>query len=95
MKVIQVKFKLKGYKIEEPDMYLYAELSNMTNVDGKYCWYMSSDKYCTSAVNNVESVLENYGLRLTPKCFTPLSCGYRPEMNVTGELKAYGVQWYQ
>ena len=58
MKVIQAKFKLKGYKIEEPDMYVGAELSNMTNVDGKYCWAMSSDKYCTSAVTNVESVLE-------------------------------------
>ena len=72
-------------------MYLGAQLSKMTNVDGKYCWAMSSDKYCTSAVTNVESVLEKYGLRLQPKCFTPLRCDYCPEMNVTGDLKAYGV----
>ena len=35
MKGIQDKFKLKGYKIEEPEMYLGEELSNMTNVDGQ------------------------------------------------------------
>ena len=49
---------------------------------------MSSDKYCTAAVTNVEYVLVNRGLRLPPKCVTPLSCGYRPEMDVTGDLKA-------
>ena len=84
MKGIQAKFKMKGGNMEEPDMYLGAELSKMTNVDGKECWDISSDKYCTSAVTNVESVLENCGLRLLPKCVTPTSCGYRPEMDVTG-----------
>ena len=59
----------------------------MTNVNGTECWDMSSNKYCTAAVTNVEYVFKNCGLRLTPKCVTPLSCGYRPEMDVTGELK--------
>ena len=76
-------------------MYLGAELSKMTNVDGKECWDISSDKYCTSAVTNVESVLENCGLRLPPKCVTPISCGYCLEMDLTGELEAYGVKCYQ
>ena len=44
MKGIQAKFKLKGYKIEEPDMYLGADFSKMTNVNGQECWDMSSDK---------------------------------------------------
>ena len=57
IKGIQAKFKLKEYKIEEPDMYLGTDLPNMTNVDGKECWFMSSDNYCTSAVTNAESVL--------------------------------------
>ena len=35
MKGIHAKFKLKGYKIEEPDIYLCAELSKMTNFDGQ------------------------------------------------------------
>ena len=37
MKVIQYKFKLKWDKIEEPDMYLEADFSDITNVDGQEC----------------------------------------------------------
>ena len=44
MKVIQAKFKLKRHKLQEPDIYLGAELSKITNVDDQYCWAMSSDK---------------------------------------------------
>ena len=53
MKGIQAKFKLKGYKIQEPDMQLVAYLSNINNSDGRECWAMSSDKYGTTAVKNV------------------------------------------
>ena len=95
MEVIQAKFKLKGEKIEEPDMYLGAQFSKMTIVNGQECWAMSSENNCTAAVTNVESILENCGLRLPPECVTPLRCGYRPETDVTGDLKADGVQWYQ
>ena len=56
MKGITAKFKLKGDKIEEPDMYLGEELPKTKNVDGQDCWYISSDKYCTAAVTNVEYV---------------------------------------
>ena len=35
MKRIQAMFKLKGRNIEEPDMYLGADLSKMTNIDGQ------------------------------------------------------------
>ena len=95
MKGIQAKFKLKGYKIEEPDMQLGADLSNITNFDGQDCWDISFDNYCTAAVTNVESVLEKLGLRFPPKCVTPMSCGYCPEMDVTGDIKLNLVQWYQ
>ena len=95
MKGIQGKFKLKGDKIEEPDIYLGAKMSKMTNVNGIECWAFSSDQYCAAVVSNVESILEKKGLRLPSKCVTPLSCGYKPELDATGELKADGVQWYQ
>ena len=76
-------------------MYLGAQLLNMTNVDGQQCWDMSYDNYCTAAVTNVKSVLENNGFSFLPKCVTPLSCCYHSGMYVTGYLKAYGVQWCQ
>ena len=82
MKGIQARLKLKGGEIEEPDTYLGADFSNMTNIDGQECWDMYSDKYCMEEVTNMESVLGNRGLRLPPKCVTPLRFVYCPEMGV-------------
>ena len=70
-------------------------MSKMTNVDGIECWAFSLDQYSTTVVYNVESILKEKGLRLPSKCVTPLLCGYKPELNARGELKADGVQWYQ
>jgi hypothetical protein len=95
LKGIQSKFKLKDDKMEVPDTYLGADLSEMDNEDGDICWAMSSDKYCQALVKNVEDVLSKKGLRLPSKCFTPLKHGYKPELDCTGELKADGLQWYQ
>ena len=92
---IQKKFKLKDDKIEEPSVYLGASLTKMTNDNKDECWAMSSDPYCQAAVKNVETTLAKKSLRLPSKCLTPSSNGYRPEMDVTQELKADGVQYYQ
>ena len=74
--------------MEIPENYLGADLSQMNNADGDLCWAMSSDKYCQALVKNVEDTLSKKGLRLPSKCFTPLKCGYKPELDCTGELKA-------
>ena len=95
LKQIQSNFKFKDDKIEEPQTYLGGDLSKITNTDGIPCWSMSSDKYCTAMVKNIETVLKDKGLRLPSKCATPLSTGYKPELDSTGELKADGLQWYQ
>ena len=95
MKQIQAKFKLKDDKIEEPKNYLGAGLSKMTNQDGDECWAMSSEDYCNAAVANVEEILRKKGMRLPAKCNTPMSNGYRPELDVTAELRADDFTWYQ
>ena len=95
MRNIGQKFKFKDDKIETPTQYLGAGLSKMLNEDGKECWAMSSDDYCGALVKTVEGVLEKRDLRLLSKCRTPLSHGYRPELDATAELKQDGVQWYQ
>ena len=92
---IQLKFKLKGDKIESPDTYLGAQLSQFENEDGVRCWAMSSEKYCEAAVQNVDLSLSKNGLTLPSKCLTPLTSGYQPEMDTTAELKADGLQRYQ
>ena len=81
--------------MDEPDMYLGAELSKIDNVDGDECWSMSSDKYCVAFVANVEESLNKKGLKLPSKSITPLSHGYKPELDSTSELKADGLQKYQ
>ena len=53
------KFKLKGDAIIVPEIYLGGDLCTMINENSQQCWAMSSDKYCTSAVANVEEVLSN------------------------------------
>ena len=70
-------------------------MSTITNIDGTPCWGISSDKYVAAAVLNVEGVLAEQNLRLPSKCVTPLTSSYRPEIDITPELKASGVQWYQ
>lgn len=95
LKQIQKKFKLKDDKMDEPDVYLGADMSKMDNEDGDECWAMSSDKFCIAFVRNVEETLEKKGLRLPSKCITPLRQGYKPELDCTAELKADGLQRYQ
>ena len=95
MKVIQSKFKLKDDKMEKPDVYLGADQSTMDNEQRDEFWAMSSDKYCTVMVKNVEETLTKKVLRLPTKCNLPTKHGYRPEMDFTSELKADGLQLYQ
>lgn len=95
MSGIQSNFKLKDDKIVEPDMYLGAQLSKMVTAEGVECWTASSEKYCRASVENVQATLARHGKRLPSKCVTPLKSGYRPELDVSPELKADGVQHYQ
>ena len=67
MKGIQAKFKPKGDKIEEPDMYLCAQLLKMTNVNSKECGDMSSYNYCTVVVTNVEHVFGKAWFKVAAK----------------------------
>ena len=71
MKGIQAKFKLKGYKIEEPNIYVVSELSKMTNVYGQECWAMYSDNYCTPSVTNVEYVFVKACFKVSEKVCYP------------------------
>ena len=94
MKGIQHKFKLKDDKIAEPESYLGTGLSKMVTANGRECWSMSPQKYCKAAVLNVEQILNKEGKRLPTKCKMPLKIGYRPELDVSQELKADGLQYY-
>ena len=87
-------FKLKDNKIEEPVIYLGAQLGKM-KIEGIECWTMSAEKYVVASVKNVEESLIKKGLRLPTKCYTPLASDYRPELETSAELKSDGIQIYQ
>ena len=78
----------------EPENYLGTRLSKMVTASGQKCWYMSPEKYCKADVLNIEQKFNKEGKRLPTKCKTPLKSGYRPELDVSQELKADGVQYY-
>ena len=87
-------FKLKDDKIEEPEIYLGAQLEKMV-VDDVECWTMSAEKYVNASVKNVEESLAKRGLWLPTKVFKPLASDYRPELETSAELKSDGIQLYQ
>ena len=95
MKGIQQTFKLKGGKYGTPDSYLGAVVDTMMNASGTRCWTQSSDRYISALIQTVEDVLERKGNSLPNKCVTPFSSGYRPELNVSPELKVDGMQYFQ
>ena len=78
----------------EPENYLGTGLSKMATANVRECWSMSTEKYCKAAVLNVEQKLNKEGNRLQTKCKTPFKSGYRPELDVSQELKADGVKYY-
>ena len=72
-----------------------AQLSKMKDEVGNNFWTMSSSKYCKAAITNVEERLALVGKRLPTKCKTPMVTKYTPVMDVTAELKADGIQYFQ
>ena len=84
IKGIQIKFKLKDENIEDPDIYLGAQLSNMNNSWGEELWSISYNDYCSAMVNNVEETLRRKVLGSPSKYITPLSHVYFPEIYRSG-----------
>ena len=56
---------------------------------------MSSSKYFQAAITNVEEWLALVGEWLPTKCKTPMVTKYAPEIDVTADLKADGIQYFQ
>jgi hypothetical protein len=96
MDYLASRYTLKKGSVNEPYAYLGAEVKKWM-IEGadnptKVCWAMLSDLYVKRAVTEVERELEEIGERLSTKVSTPMSQGYRPEVDTTPEL--VGVfQW--
>ena len=62
---------------------------------GRQFWSVSSAKYFLATILNVEEKLNWEGKRFPSKCRTALKSSYAPDMDVTTELKAARIQYYQ
>ena len=57
-------------------------------------WAFGSSQYVQAAVKNVEEYLTRKGQKLVAKAPTPLSSGYRPEIDVSPELSGADASYY-
>ena len=58
-------------------------------------WVMSSDLYVKRAVTEVERELSDIDMQLVTTVSTPMSQGYRAELEVTPELDVKHANYYQ
>jgi hypothetical protein len=87
-------FKFKGNVAEKPEQYLGANVGLMT-INEVTCWYMSSDEYCKAAVGNIETWLHKKDQRLPTKTACVFPSKWKPELDVTPELKDEDANYFQ
>ena len=58
-------------------------------------WELSSQNYTKKEIEEVEREIKEADLRLHTKATTPLSSGYRPEMDSSRELDSDRQNYYQ
>jgi hypothetical protein len=99
MEFLSSRYTLKEGSVGEPTAYLGAEVKKWT-IDGapdpeKQRWALSPDLYVKRAIDNVEKDLEEVGERLSTRVTTPISQGYRPELDTSLELDDLRTNYYQ
>jgi len=91
----------KPGSIEPPKSYLGANVFRITVHDGnqdspmKQVWCMSAWEYVKRAIEEVERELAMEDAYLPKRTETPLSSGYRPELDFSLELEGSKVNYYQ
>ncbi|KAI2494242.1 Reverse transcriptase (RNA-dependent DNA polymerase) [Fragilaria crotonensis] len=99
MDYLASRYTLKPGSVKEPDTYLGSQISKFF-IEGaenpeKPRWAMSSEKYVKQAVAEVELELAKVDQCLPTRVTTPLSQGYRPELDQSRELDGKRGQYYQ
>ena len=87
-------FHLKEESIGDPSQYLGGKLRKVKLDNEAEAWDFGSKKYVEEAVNNLVTYLEKRNRRLASKAPTPLSSGYRPEIDISPELEAEEASYY-
>jgi hypothetical protein len=91
-------FELKEESIGPPKIYLGGSVRKVVLENGVEAWAFSSSQYVRAAVDNIESYVSTKTedrWKLPNKAETPLRTSYRPELDVTPELKPLDAAYYQ
>jgi len=88
-------FELKEESIGEPKIYLGGKVRKVILENGTQAWSFSSSQYVQAAVENVETHLQKKGMKLPTRVNTPLSSGYRPEVDTSDLLVGAELSYYQ
>lgn len=99
MDYLSSKYRLKEGSVKQPTEYLGARIEqyNTTLPSGetRTYWGISSEPYVVQAIKDVETELAEIGKVLMSKAATPLSGGYRPEIDATPLLGTKQASYYQ
>jgi hypothetical protein len=97
MKAVSEIYRIKDNSIEPPKTYLGAQVLQYKLPDNKdkVRWAMSSQNYITNAIKTIESELMKVGKALSTNVKTPLSSGYRPELDITPLLGPEKTNYFQ
>ena len=87
-------WELKEESIGPPSIYLGGSMRQVELETGTKVWAFGSTQYVKAAVENVESYLKKRGKRLPARVSTPLSSGYRPELDTSEELSHDDAAYY-
>lgn len=93
------RYTLKKGSVKPPDVYLGADIKQLyiggPESGQKPRWAMSSDTYVKRAVADVERELANNGQCFSKNVSTPMSQGYRPEVDSTALLDSKRANYFQ
>ena len=93
------RFTLKDGSVKESDIYLGADVKKWYIAEPeehrKDRWVMSSTKYTKQVIADIEAELDAIGKWMPKKFTTPLTSGYRPELDQSHELNAERLNYFQ
>lgn len=98
MEQVKATFKFKNDKCGDPDIYLGSSIKRfeIDDVDPVKTWALSSDKYVSNALKELNRKLVGRGRALmTGKLSCVMATGYRPELDQSPELSTDDHTWYQ
>jgi hypothetical protein len=95
LREIDKYFSLKEKSIGPPKIYLGGKVSKVTLPSGIWAYSFSSSQYVQEAVKNVEEYLGQRNMKLSRKANSPISPGYRPELDQSDELNSEEAAYYQ